>query len=224
MCCCLYSQCSSIDLLLTQFRAVTIKACSMPNIEFYFPSTDLSALRKLPAVEPGGATQLSLAGLYKLPSALCAPGVPPATFWRYPLQLIFNLALMFFIRAILGWKQNCLKGIDFPGSPCPHTSQPPVLSASYRAVAHLLPTPPQPCGPTWTKHVTSLSIVDILRSLGVGRVIGLEMYIMTCVHHTEWFCPPLISPIHLESYFTLCKCKLLWVSCRWGVFHRSACV
>lgn len=84
----------------------------MPNIEFYFPSTDLSALRKLPAVEPGGATQLSLAGLYKLPSALCAPGVPPATFWRYPLQLIFNLALMFFIRAVLGWKQNCLKGIQ----------------------------------------------------------------------------------------------------------------
>lgn len=167
----------------------------MPNIEFYFPSTDLSALRKLPAVELGGATQLSLAGLYKLPSALCAPGVPPANFWRYPLQLILNLALMFFIRAVLGLKQSFLKGIDFPGSPCPHTSQPPVLSAS--AMAHFLPTPPLPGGPTWTKHVISWPIVDIRRSLGMGRVVGLELYIMTCVHHTEWFC----CPSHLPNTF-----------------------
>ena len=44
MCSCLYSQCSSIDLLLSSFCAVTIKACLMPNIEFYFPSPGLSAL------------------------------------------------------------------------------------------------------------------------------------------------------------------------------------
>lgn len=61
----------------------------MPNIEFYFPSTDLSALWKLPAVESGGATQLSLAGLYKLPFAMCAPRVPVATSWRYPLLADF---------------------------------------------------------------------------------------------------------------------------------------
>lgn len=123
---------------------------------------------------------------------------------------------MFFIRTVLSLKQNCLKGIDFPGSPCPHTSQPPVLSASYGAMVHLLPTPPQPGGPAWTKHVISWPIVDIRRSLGVGRVVGLELYIMTCVHHTEWFVASLISPIRLESYFTLCECTLLWVSCRWG--------
>lgn len=169
----------------------------MPNIEFYFPSTDLSALRKLPAVEPGGATQLSLAGLCKLPSALCAPGVPPATFWRYPLQLILNLALMFFIRAVLRLETELPKRDRLSRKPCPHTSQPPVLSASYSAMAHLLPTPPQPGGPTWTKHVTSWPIVDIRRSLGVGRVVGLELYIMTCVHHTEWFC----CPSHLPNTF-----------------------
>lgn len=50
MCSCLYSQCSSIDLLLSSFCAITIKACLMPNIEFYFPSPGLSALLELLAV------------------------------------------------------------------------------------------------------------------------------------------------------------------------------
>lgn len=196
----------------------------MPNIEFYFPSTDLSALRKLPAVELGGATQLSLAGLYKLPSALCAPGVPLATFWRYPLQLIFNLATLFFIRAVLGLKQNYLKGIDFPGSSCLHTSQPPVLSASCSAMAHLLPTPPQPGGPTWTKHVTSWPIVDIWHSLSVGHVVGLELYIMTCVHHTEWFCCPSHLPNTFRELLYMMKMSTSVGILQVGVFHRSACV
>lgn len=86
----------------------------MPNIEFYFPSTDLSALRKLPAVERGGAIQLSLAGLYKLPSPLPATRVPPANFWRYPSMVIFffKLASMIIFRVVIGLKQNCLKGIE----------------------------------------------------------------------------------------------------------------
>lgn len=48
MCC---SQRTSIDSVLTSFCAVTIKACLMPNIEFYFPSTGLAALLELLAVE-----------------------------------------------------------------------------------------------------------------------------------------------------------------------------
>lgn len=48
----------------------------MPNIEFYFPSTDLSALRKLPAVGLGGATQLSLAGIY---TNCLLPYLPPGS-------------------------------------------------------------------------------------------------------------------------------------------------
>lgn len=38
-------------LTLDLFHAVTIKACLMPNIEFYFPSAGLSALSELLAVE-----------------------------------------------------------------------------------------------------------------------------------------------------------------------------
>jgi hypothetical protein len=68
MCCCLYSQCPSIDLLLTSFHAVTIKACLMPNIEFYFPSTELLAVLELLAMEWGGTTQLSPVGPDKLSS------------------------------------------------------------------------------------------------------------------------------------------------------------
>lgn len=40
----------------------------MPNIEFYFPSTGLSALLELLTAEWGGTTQLSLAGPDKLVS------------------------------------------------------------------------------------------------------------------------------------------------------------
>lgn len=58
----------------------------MPNIAFYFPSTDLWALRKLPAVEQGGATQLSLAGLYKLPAPLPAPQGPSSPLLEEPLS------------------------------------------------------------------------------------------------------------------------------------------
>lgn len=47
MCPCLCSQCSSTDLLLSSFCAITIEACLMPNIEFYFPSPGLSALLEL---------------------------------------------------------------------------------------------------------------------------------------------------------------------------------
>lgn len=90
---------------------------------------------------------------------------------------------MFIFRAVLALKQNCLKGIDFPGSPCSHAplSFPAVTVLQCHGSFVTRPT----CGPAWTEHVTSWPRVDIWFSLGVGHVVGLEQYIMTHAHHTE---------------------------------------
>lgn len=66
----------------------------MPNIEFYFPSTDLAVLRKLPAVEWGGATQLSLAGLYKSPSLFPVYSQDPSSqLLEVPLSADFQVGI-----------------------------------------------------------------------------------------------------------------------------------
>lgn len=131
-------------------------------------------------------------------------------------------------------KQKCLKGIDFPGSPHPHTPQPLLLSASYSDEPWLICyPPPHPSGPIWTKHVTSWPIVDIHFSLGVGHVVGLVQYIMTHVHHTEWLCCPenafvplLLFPILLKSYliFYYVNGKMMWVFRGWGITYECVCL
>lgn len=102
MCCCLYSLCTSIDLLLTSFHAVTIKTCSVPNIELHFPSAGLSALWVARSAVGRETPQPSLAGPYSSPQwhpillTPVAPHVPLATFWRELPKHFFLILFEFY--------------------------------------------------------------------------------------------------------------------------------
>lgn len=129
-----------------------------------------------------------------------------------PLNGDFFFKLVIF-RAVLGLKQNCLKGIETSESArVLWHAEPPLLSASYSAMAHLLP--PWTCMDYYTR-VGLQPTADVRLSLGVGRVVGLEHCIMTKVHYTEQFhCPKsaflslFISPVPLKS-------DLFWIVCVW---------
>lgn len=169
MCCCLYSQCTSIDLLLTSFHAVTIKACLMPNIEFHFPSTGLSALWELLTVVQGRTTQLSPAGPDKPFCTTHPSGAqgPSGLLWEGTSPQGFFLMNKLYFRVAAGLQQNRVEsteGSHVPPAPHPSTASPTISIPHQRGT---FVTADEPTlthqHPVHSLQLGSLLVLDILQ-------------------------------------------------------------